>query len=300
MVGFLPREGRVIFDERKAPYDARKIDVPCGKCIGCRMARADSWATRLYHEGQFHEESAFLTLTYADEWLPESYSVSVRPLQLFFKRLRKRLARPGLRYFACGEYGEKNYRPHYHAILFGFDFPDKIPWRKTPSGFVTYRSALLERVWPFGHCEIGTVTPQSCGYVARYVTKKVYGREAPEHYKRVHPFTGEEVQVQPEFLVMSKNIGRAWFDQFHVDAFPSDFVIVDGVKKPIPRYYDKIWKAREKSAQEAADDDTRLQKREMVTAGPVRPDDMPERRAVREEVAMLRLQQLARDHDNDS
>lgn len=255
------------------------------------------WATRLYHEGMFHEESSFLTLTYNDVWLPDSYSVSVRPLQLFFKRLRKRVSRPGIRYFACGEYGDEGQRPHYHAVLFGFDFPDKTPWRKTGSGFVTYRSALLEELWPFGHCEIGTVTPQSCGYVARYVTKKVTGKLAPEYYTRTHPLTGEVVQVKSEFLVMSKNIGKEWFDKFHVDAFPSDFVMVDGIKKPIPRYYKKLAEARADLADVM---DTVGQKREEITAGPARPDDTEERRAVREEVMARRMQQLKRDHDHDS
>lgn len=296
MQGFYEPGKPVVFDEFKAGYLAKKIELPCGKCVGCRMARADSWATRLHHEGQFHEESAFLTLTYSDVWLPDDYSVSVRPLQLFFKRLRKFLGRPGLRYFACGEYGDDNYRPHYHAILFGHSFPDKYPWRKTPSGFVTCRSAALEKLWPFGHCEIGTVTPQSCGYVARYVTKKVYGREAPEHYKRVHPLTGEVVQVAPEFLVMSKNIGKRWFEEFHVDVFPSDFVVVNGIKKPIPRYYQRMAEVRMdqfKAVREAKE------KREEKSFAD-RPDDTPERRAVREEVALRRLEQLKRDHDHDS
>lgn len=257
------------------------------------------WSTRLYHEGMFHEESSFLTLTYADEWLPDDYSVSVRPLQLFFKRLRK--LRPGktLRYFACGEYGDKDQRPHYHVVLFGEDFADKTVWRQTTSGFVTHRSKFLERLWPFGHSEIGTVTPQSCAYVARYVMKKVNGKLAQKHYERVHPLTGELVEVQPEFLVMSKNIGAEWFEKFSTDAFPSDFVTVDGVKKPVPRYYLKRLAARDDAA--AKDQlDTVKQKREEITAGPARPDDIKERREVREEVLARKVQQLTRDYDNEA
>lgn len=259
------------------------------------MARSDMWSTRLYHEGMFHEHSSFLTLTYSDANLPDDYSVSVRPLQLFMKRLRKRNPDRVFRYFACGEYGDETLRPHYHIVLFGHSFPDKRPWRKTTSGYLTYRSPELEKLWPLGHAEIGTVTPQSCAYVARYVMKKVTGEPAREHYQRIHPLTGELVRVQAEFLVMSKNIGAEWFEKFHTDAFPSDFVTVDGIKKPVPRYYAKKLKARADLTETA---DTVLQKREAITAGPDRPDDTPERRAVREECLAIKTEQLKRDYDN--
>lgn len=164
------------------------LEVPCYWCVGCRMSRAQDWATRIKHEASLHEANSFLTLTYSDDWLPDNYSVSVKALQDFMKRLRKSLEPKKIRFFACGEYGEKNLRPHYHLIIFGHDFPDRTLWRKTGSGYLTYRSASLEKVWPFGHCEIGTVTTESAGYVARYVLKKVTGQEAEGAYTRVHPF----------------------------------------------------------------------------------------------------------------
>lgn len=281
------------------------------------MARSDAWSTRLHHENSSHEESCFVTLTYNELFLPDSYSVNVRPLQLFFKRLRKMVKKNDpdkvIRYFACGEYGDRNFRPHFHAIIFGVDFADKRPWRVTGSGHTSFVSATLEKLWPFGHCEIGTVTAQSCAYVARYVMKKMTGDQAVEHYTRIHPLTGEQVVVEPEFLVMSKGIGRDWFERFQGDVFPSDFVIVDGAKKPIPRYYMKLLAEQtdnirvygndlpltiEEQRQAALADDVR-QKRELHTAGPVSPDDTEARREVREEVALRRLEQLKRELDND-
>lgn len=244
--------------------------------MNCRLERASDWATRLYHEAMSHEESAFVTLTYSDEELPDDYSIHVRHVQLFMKRLRK-ASGVKVRYFACGEYGESTYRPHYHLVIFGLSFPDKTPWRQTSSGYITYRSAFLEKVWPLGHAEIGTVTPQSAGYVARYITKKITGDAAKEHYARVHPITGEQVQVTPEFLVMSNRpgIGSGWFDKFSGDAFPSDFVIVNGQKKPVPKYYKKklsepealrVTAARKQAAHEKpAESDWRLPVKEEVT-----------------------------------
>lgn len=213
--------------------------------MGCRLSRSQDWATRIHHEAQLHERSSFVTLTFRDADLPADYSVSVRDVQLFMKRLRKSVH--AVRYFACGEYGDRNGRPHYHLIIFGHDFPDRVPWRRTGSGFVIDRSASLERLWPHGHCEVGTVTHQSAAYVARYCTKKVTGDLAAEHYTRVHPMTGQVVQVKPEFIVMSSRpgIGAAWFDEFAGDAFPSDFVVVDGRRSPVPKYYAKKLAERE-------------------------------------------------------
>lgn len=255
------------------------------------MSRADEWATRLYHEQQTHGTSSFLTLTFNDEHLPDTYSVSVRDLQLFMKRLRKHLGHGRVRYFGCGEYGDQGGRPHYHLIVYGFDFPDRVPWRKTPTGHITYRSATLEKLWPYGHAEIGSVTTESLGYVARYVLKKVNGEAAEEHYKRVHPFTGQLVTVQKEFIVMSTRpgIGAAWYQRFKGDAFPSDFVVVNGKKKPIPRYYTKQLKAESERSH------LRVTAKRKQRAFRHAENNTPERLATRQEVQELRVQRLKRD-----
>lgn len=243
-----PRKG-IVFSPTRSYAGAKAFSVPCGQCMSCRLARASEWAVRLTHEASLHAFNSFLTLTFSDEHLPSDRSVRVRDVQLFMKRLRKALGRQ-LRYFACGEYGDRNLRPHYHLVLFGYDFPDKTLWRRTGSGFLTYRSAELEKIWPWGHSEIGSVTTQSAGYVARYCTKKVNGDQAGDHYTRWHPVTGFPWQVCPEFVTMSRRpgIGSAWYDEFNEDAFPSDFVIIEGRKASVPRYYDKKLQARSDQA----------------------------------------------------
>lgn len=244
-----------------------------------------------------HDASSFLTLTYSDEHLPENYSVSVRTLQLFFKRLRKALSGK-IRYFACGEYGGQRLRPHYHAIIFGFEFPDKQLWRKTSAGYLTYRSALLDKTWGLGHAEIGTVTVESAGYVARYVTKKLSGDGAVNYYERMHPGTGEIWKVAPEFAVMSSKpgIGRSWYDQYSGDAFPSDFVTVNGDKRSVPRYYKKLL---------AASDDRFNSPSERITwerksRALLRADNnTPERLAVREELQEIKAKSLKRSLEDE-
>lgn len=234
-----------------------------------------------------------MTLTFSDDHLPPDLSVSVREMQLFMKRLRKAVGHTRIRFFGCGEYGDRNQRPHYHVLLFGWAPNDQVPWRRTSTGHVVYRSAFLEKVWPFGHVEVGTVTLQSAGYVARYVTKKVSGDAAKLHYARVDEATGETWNVRPEFICMSTRpgIGSLWFEKYCEDAFPSDFVVIDGVKRSVPRYYKKkldefeqweVSEARQKRALAHADNNT------------------PERLAVREELAEIRLQRLQREMETET
>lgn len=95
------------------------IELPCGRCVGCRLRRANEWALRVMHEAKLHPANCFVTLTYRDEDLPENGSLRHRDFQLFMKRLRKRA---DVRFYMCGEYGEQKLRPHYHACLFGVDY----------------------------------------------------------------------------------------------------------------------------------------------------------------------------------
>lgn len=268
------------------------------------MQRADEWKTRLIHESKMHEHSCFVTLTFADEHLPPDLSISVRDLQLFMKRLRKRTGK--VRFYACGEYGDKDLRPHYHVLLFGYDFPDRYYWLKTPAGYIQDRSAILEKLWPFGFATVSALGPESCGYVARYCMKKVGGKKADEHYTRLNPMTGEYIRVRTEFSCMSTvpAIGAAWYAKYKRDAFPSDFVVIDGTKKPIPRFYMKQLK-KEEDAKETPSkmldklnpDQVTLQRR--LKAKVHQDNNSPERLAVREGVAALRAKRLKRSLDGE-
>lgn len=257
------------------------------------MDRAREWGVRVVHEASLHDESSFVTLTYSEEQLPNDGSLSVRTLQLFLKRLRKAVEPARVRFFACGEYGEKNDRPHYHVILFGYGFPDKKPWSRSPSGAVLYRSAFLESLWTFGYSDIGTVTRESGAYVAKYCLKKVTGPPAIDYYRRVHPVTGEVYDVRPEFATMSNRpgIGLGWFKQFESDFNPSGFIVVDGVKYPVPRYYRKKLRGRFENPGSKDDpvfprDDEYLLRQKAKDYIRTRPaDTTKERLAVREEVA---------------
>lgn len=177
-----------------------------------------------------------MTLTY--ESVPPNGSLSVYDCQSFLKRLRARLNPVRIRFFLCGEYGEKLGRPHYHAIIFGFGFPDKVPLSNSflPGKFQLYSSELLSSTWGHGLCSIGSVTFESASYVANYATKKVVGDKAAAHYGG----------RKPEFLLMSRRpgIARGWIDKFSSDVYPSDEVIVRGRPARPPRYYDQVMISR--------------------------------------------------------
>lgn len=279
----------MVFQAARSYQGAVPFMLPCGRCIGCRIAKARDWATRMAHEATLHKENCFVTLTYEDSQLPADGSISKRAVQLWLKRLRKEVDPVRLRYFACGEYGDDGNRPHYHAILFGYAFrSDRYLWRTSPRGYPLYRSAQLESTWTFGNCELGDVAQQAAGYVARYNLKKVTGDRAKDFYRLPHPVTGVIYSVNPEFALMSTRpgIGGGWIDQFHRDAFPSDFVIIDGKKRNVPAYYKK--RLTELEA-------LQLKQTRLKALRKDAPNRTPERLAIREELQHLRQDTIKRN-----
>lgn len=229
---------------------ARPLTIPCGQCIGCRLEHSRQWAMRCVHESSLHDRNCFITLTYDDEHLPPDGSLSKDVWQLFMKRFRERVQTPGIKFFMCGEYGAQLSRPHYHACIFGYDFPDRELW-SVRDGVHLYRSPLLESLWKFGFSTVGDVTFDSAAYVARYVLKKInLSSKSPEelfyHYSRVDLGTGEVVFLQPEFNLVSrggrtgKGLSYEWFQEFKGD-LEKDFITLRGVKMKPAKYYDYLF-----------------------------------------------------------
>lgn len=152
-----------------APSGAR-IPYGCGKCVACRVNRRRKWATRIMLEAMYTGNNAWITLTYDDKHLPEDHHLRPVDLQLFFKRLRKRIG--PFRYFACGEYGDNYGRPHYHAVIFGYA-PHCVPLGKG-----RYGDKNIESAWGLGgtmtvHLGDGEDLRRRASYVAAYTTKKM-------------------------------------------------------------------------------------------------------------------------------
>lgn len=219
---------------------SQSLQIPCSQCIGCRVEKSRQWATRCVHEASMHDQNCFITLTYDDDHVPWDGSLNKKHFQDFMKRLRFKERHKTLRYFHCGEYGEKLGRPHYHALIFNHDFDDKTLWSER-DGIPTYVSEELTALWPFGFSTVGRLTWETAAYCARYTTKKRTGKEAKEHYWRLVA-TDLEVELQPEYATMSLKpaIGKTWYEAYKTDCYPSDFISHKGRKFRVPKYYDTL------------------------------------------------------------
>lgn len=168
--------------------------------------------------------------------------------------------RSALRYYYCGEYGEKYKRPHYHACLFGVDFNDKKLVKHTDQEYRLYESELLQKLWPHGQHIITELTWQNAAYTARYSLAKVNGELQKQyqayktknntiikrHYEQIDYNTGEIITLQQEYNDMSRKpgIGYNWLQKWEKDVYHTDtsYVRIRGNKTQPPRYYDKLHK----------------------------------------------------------
>lgn len=242
-----------VFHERVYDYQ----EIPCGHCISCRLEYSRQWANRMLMELEYHEKACFITLTYDDDHLPDrgrdflldeytgevyrSSSLVKSDLQSFIKKLRNKHRFEKdfyVRYYAVGEYGSKSFRPHYHMILYGYDFPDKVIFKKSPLGNSYFVSDELSYLWPYGLHIVTDVSWDTMAYCARYVTKKLTGTAA-----QVYEFEN----VIPEFSLMSRRpgIGRQYYDDHKKEIFDDQEICLSTPKgkrvfRP-PRYYDQLF-----------------------------------------------------------
>ena len=260
--------------------DSREtMEVACGQCLGCRLDRSRMWAMRIVHESTLYEDSGgncFVTLTYRDKHecddeqlrgrfhIPDDWSLSKRHFQLFMKRLRKFFHPQKIRFYMCGEYGNRCKhridldrvvcpmcnvgRPHYHACLFNCSFPDLVAYGSGVDGYGRFTSGTLERIWKYGFVDVSPLNFDTAAYVARYCLKKVNGGLAEDHYMCCD-LDGVITFLTPEFSLMSRRpgIGRDWYDRYKSDLFPSDEVPVPGfgVVRGMPRYYEKLFQVED-------------------------------------------------------
>jgi len=205
------------------------------------------------HENKMHQQSCFVTLTYNKDSLPDFGTLVPYHLQAFHKRLHNRLLDKrgyGIRYYGCGEYGDLNKRPHYHSLVFGYDFADKKFYSSNARGEHVYTSEELNSLWhdnglPLGDCKVGALTFESAAYVARYCTKKVGGKDKEEGHYEVYNADGVVAERVPEFAHMSRRpgIGATYYAKYGHEIRTHDNVIVNGKAVPSVRFYDKLGEA---------------------------------------------------------
>lgn len=234
--------------------------VPCGKCPPCIKTHSKGWVFRLQQESKDHQTELFLNLTYDEKHVPKNkYGINTlrkKDLQLFWKRLRKRLHdhygdKYKFKYYACGEYGTQTNRPHYHAVIFGL-----------PKLMCVDPQEITD-IWGKGHIVLGSVTGGSIAYVTQYVHKKaIKGFEnVYEQLIKTNKHGWRIKGCEPEFSAMSKKLGLNYITpamiKYHRENLAAYCTLDGGIKTSMPRYYrDKIflfkpdgtpdWEGREK------------------------------------------------------
>lgn len=201
----------------------------CGRCINCQKNRANLWLVRLYHEASYHEASSFITLTYDDDHLPQGGFLVKKHVQDYLKRLRRNYEKK-IKYFLVGEFGERTHRPHYHLIIFG----------------ISVTEPEIRASWPHGMVHVGSVTPSSMKYVAKYCVKAQKGPEGPSsfsgHLTRAGNARPQEGAPSPKFSVKkfmtcSQGLGLQWSIDNLDDWKESQTTTIGGKAAGIPRYY---------------------------------------------------------------
>lgn len=242
------------------------IFLPCRKCVGCRSDNAKMWSLRAYNEMKLHKKNCFITLTYdnASDLVVKDplciASLRYKHFQNFMKRLRKKTGKK-LGYLVCGEYGLKDGRAHWHAILFDFDFDDK-ELIYVKKGYKHYYSALLQECWstydkktdtytPIGFIDLADCDYDCCSYVSQYVLKKLpVNQNGITVGTYVDDVTGEVKEIEltdvcPPMVRSSKNpaIGYNWYKKYGENACEKGFIpIVTNEGKKVrkvrtPAYY---------------------------------------------------------------
>jgi len=238
----------------------------------------------MHEAATYRDNNCFITLTYSDETLPVNNSLAHEHFQQFAKRMRWH-TKAELRYYMCGEYGETTQRPHYHAAIFNYNFRDRVPIGKSASGHLTYDSKELRNYWQKGNVTVQDLTPGTAAYVAGYILKKQLGATAS--YDLVTE-DGEVLERDPEYSAMSKGVGKAWYSTYRADFHTHDYAIMKGKKLPVPKYYDRLLKARNAEQLE------QLKQARKAIAAQHQAEQTPDRLAVRETVTKARYRNKER------
>lgn len=274
-VGFYSDGKTLCWSPKKYSKEYPTFQLPCGKCISCRLENARQTAVRCVHEASLYEKNCFLTLTYSDENIGDN-KLHYSHIQTFIKDLRnERFSKllgelyPGesqktqreafnslpkedrekwldsirIAFFVCGEYGEKTKRAHWHLLVFNWSPDDGVRSHQNDRGDVSFQSALLAQMWPYGFSSFGTVTFESAGYCARYSAKKlVHGKDGTHDYNPISRRSCKNA------------IGKKWIEKNWKDLFHTGYLVFkkgdEYIQCGIPRYYEKWLKRYQPEAWE--------------------------------------------------
>lgn len=265
VIKILPQRADFNLALARERHQGQLMMLPCGHCVACAKDYARTWQARIMCERMYHAKACFVTLTYKENTPPNKEDA-----RSFLKALRNKFGK-GLKFFLAGELGSITNRFHLHAILFGVDFAED---RKavTKIGLnLVYTSEILDKLWNKGFCSIGEVDVASAGYVSQYCDKK----------KIDHLNSGE-------FVIMSRGLGKRYFEDHKQELFNSDYIYFNGNKFKLPKYFLKLALGYDYYLSLLAQD---YQDRKRLVAQSFRYDKS--RSVVNEEEAMLQAERIA-------
>lgn len=209
---------------------SERVIVPCGKCVECKQLRKEDWTCRGLLEASHYENNIMITLTYNDVY--NSGNLEPKHLRDFIKRVRASLYEidpetgekeyDKIKFLACGEYGKKHDRPHYHILFFGWKPADMV-FFKMDKGVPVFRSEFVEKKWLLGFSSCTEVNENTIGYVVKYLQK--YNSAASYIQKG----------LLPPFFRSSKGVGA--LDMYRDTIFTDDKIYVNGKAYSTPRYF---------------------------------------------------------------
>ncbi|UPW41850.1 replication initiator protein [Peromfec virus RodF5_9] len=186
--------------------------VPCGKCLYCLSRRSNDYYVRFRVEQSKALGSAFITLTYSEDYFEP---LNVDTVQKFIKRVR----RSGIkfRYVLLGEYGPRTCRPHYHMLCFFYSDP--------------HRSLQVIRDnWSYyGIVDVKNVTDSHLYYVAKYNAKLFL------NYATIHLFS----KSPPIGFDLTDPTSTRILDDFSLEGTRTVFDASSGRSYSLPRIYRK-------------------------------------------------------------
>ncbi len=231
---------------------SKLIELPCGKCIGCRLEYSRIWANRNVLESVMHPDGTnwFFTLTIDDDHLVqgcEGFPTTVLDdLTAFMKALRQHWSKvhgvtSGIRFYGTNEYGDESMRPHYHVLIFGCPLYDLEYYKTTGNGDILYKSKELDELWKQGFVTVAEFNWNTAAYTSRYVMKKANGIDAASY---------DALGIESEKPRMSRRpgIARTFYEAHAGSIYDLDEIVLpagkNGTLKVIspPRYFDELLK----------------------------------------------------------
>ena len=168
-------------------------------------------------------------MTYDDEHLPQADSLffngTLKPSDstLFWKNIRKDLGSEKIKYYLCGEYGDKGHRAHMHSVVFGLDTS------QDTADLIYENWQKCDYAYFYGHLPqvVGSATHDSMQYVAGYCQKKLH--DDMKLY--------EKEGVEKPFSRQSQGLGLQYFIDNQKLLEEQGILDFKGRELPVPKYY---------------------------------------------------------------